>query len=595
MDDQFVTSAAEVPPGRAPTPEPSEDAARDRLSQALTALAGVQLELEQERRSRLETQALFDLVLGAMSDAVVLVDTQGRVSRVNQAAAELTGRSPEDLHGRPVTDALGPGVPATPWQVFERSPRGHLAFEAKVPAPDGRLLPVSVSCSLLRDPTGKVLGAVYAARDLSETQHLVHQLGQAEARWRLLAELGDLLGRQLDPNESLEETCRWLARATNSGVAVILVTGLTVERAVGWPPEGTVAEHLASLEARPLERGSALWTAVQASRTVHAPTLQPDFPLLRRDGAPEGVRSAVLVPLVARSTSLGALLVHTSEPDGIRQRALVEQAAARVALALANAQLREALSHFEASQEAARFREELMAAVSPAMQTPLAVMLGSIKALEVGGDLGARDRARLYERMSRRGAQLRRLVQQFLDYSRLEAGRPIVVRPTLADVGAAIVQAEADVGERRPVHVDVPAGLPPAFVDVDRLDQVLTNLISNAIKFSPPGSPISIAARAGTDTVEVTVADQGRGMSPADLACVFEKYHRGAGADGTPGTGLGLYVSQAVLQAQGGRIVASSRLGEGSRFTVVLPRHPPAAAQGVGATGAVAPASETSR
>ena len=116
--------------------------------------------------------------------------------------------------------------------------------------------------------------------------------------------------------------------------------------------------------------------------------------------------------------------------------------------------------------------------------------------------------------------------------------------------------------------------VPPAFVDPDRLNQVLSNLVSNAVKFSPADAPISVRARASEEAVEIAVIDRGRGMDEAELEQAFLKFQRGAGAAGTRGTGLGLYVSRSVVEALGGRLEAESRPGHGSRFTVVLPLHP---------------------
>ena len=550
---------------------------RERLAQTMAALSDVQLELEQERRLRSETQALFELVLGAMSDAVVLVDARGKVWRVNHSATRLTGLTSDDLIGRTVDSIFGGAVPATPWDVLERNGEGRLrAFEATVTGGAG-FHPVSLSCSVLRDATGKVMGAVYAARDLSETHHLVHELEEAEARWRMLAELGDVLSRELDPQQSLPDVCRWLAQSTGCGVAIVLGSGPTVDAVVMWPEDADGAPTFAGLTGRPMERGTALWAAAQERRTVHAATLPPDFPLVSSQRRLDRARSAAVVPLVARDATLGALVVYAAEPDAVSERvlALLEEVSARVALALANGQLREALTHLVAEREAAAFREELLAGVSHDMQTPLAVLVGSIEALQKGDDSAPEWRSRLYSAMSRQGSQLRRLIQQFLDYSRLEAGRPIVLRAQPTDVRAALVRVQADVGPRRPVIVAAPADLPTAYVDPDRLDQVLSNLSSNAVKFSPEGEPVTLTARGTPDTVEIVVADRGRGMSPTDLARVFDKFHRGKGASGTSGTGLGLYITKAVVEAQGGQLTASSRQGEGSRFTVVLPRHPP--------------------
>lgn len=546
----------------------------DGLAQALLTLADIQRQLGREERSRVETQALFDLVLNALPEAVVLTDVRGRISNANEAAVRLAGRGTQELAGSELSAVLAGDVPQTPWHVFDRSPASPVVLDADFLGLADEVIPVSVSCSLLRDTGGRVFGAVYAARDLRQTHRLVRQLEQAEARWRLIAELGDLLGRQLDPRESLEETCRWLGRSTDAGVAVILTNELVVERVEAWPVAGPLTEQLADLVRRPLHEASALYAAIRSSRTVHAATLQADFPLLNEKGVPPGVGSAVVVPLAARNLRLGALLVYTGDAEGVRQRALVEQAAARVALALANSQLREAVSWFEAAQESARFREELMAGVSHDMQTPLAVLLGSIKALQNGGDLDTSTRAKLYERMARRGVQLRHLVQQFLDFSRLGAGKPIVVRPVLTDVTELLTRVRADLDSRRPVSLDVSPALPPAFVDPDRLDQVLTNLVSNALKFSPSGSPLRLAARVRGESMEITVTDRGQGITAADMELIFEKFHRGSRASDIPGTGLGLYVSRAIVEAQGGELLVTSRLGQGSRFTVVLPLKP---------------------
>lgn len=525
--------------------------------------------------------ALVDLVLGAMPDAVVLVDEAGTIAKANQAAARLAALGAGELVGRSPQALFGERAPATPMQVFERAQDGRFVFETRIDdRPDGTPVPLSVTCAPLRDEAGKVVGAIYAGRDLTETRQLVARLEQAEARWRLIAQLGDLLGRQLDPRESLAETCRWLSRSTGAGVAVILASHLTVDRVVAWPRDTAVVERLERLVGQPLEPGSALYEAVQGLQTAHAPVLSADLPLLDHLGELDGVASAAIVPLVARKSTLGALLVHSGEPGGVRQRALVEQAADRVALALANSELRLAVSRFEADEEAATFREELLAAVSHDMQTPLAVMLGSIRALEAGEDLSPRERGHLYERMGRRGLQLRQLVQQFLDYSRLGAGRPVVVHPEITDIRFALTRLEADIAGRRPLEFSMPNDLPAVWVDPDRLDQVLANLMSNALKFSPPGSPVAVRARATKDTVEIEVADRGQGMSPSDLSKVFQKFHRGAGTDDVPGTGLGLYVSKALLEAQHARLLAASTPGHGSRFTIVLPRRAPPDAGG---------------
>ncbi len=397
------------------------------------------------------------------------------------------------------------------------------------------------------------------------------------ATGRMALDLGRHLEKALGPEQALREATRWVAESLGLPVAVVLAHDEIMEEVFEWPADGALAAHLTPLLPGAPEEGTVLGRVVQEKQSVHVPVIGAGFALFDRSGPPRHLRSIAAVPLTAPGGAVGVLVLHSAVPAAIGPGvvAAVEELAALLGLLVANSHLRQVVSVMQSAQEGARLREELLAALSHDMQTPLAVLLGSVKALQQFDDLAPKHRAGLYEGMARRGGQLQRLVEQFLDYSRLEAGRPIEARPSSTDVGAAIARLESDMGWRRPLALAVPDDLPPAFVDPDRLNQVLANLISNALKFSPVGSPISVTARADDDVVQVVVEDRGRGMSPAELEEAFLKFHRGSGARDTPGTGLGLYVSRAVIEAQGGQLSADSELGRGSRFTLVLPRRPP--------------------
>jgi PAS domain S-box-containing protein len=545
--------------------------ADERLVQALRELAEVQIELDQERVRRLEVEALFDEVLGAMSDALFLVDPRGLVWRVNGAAERLVGRRAEEMIGRGLEIVLGPDVPATPWEIFERDPSGQVqALDASIRHGGGETVPVSLSCAVIREPGGKVTGAVYAARDVSQTHRLLRELEAAESRWRLLADVGDLLSEEIHPQEALPHVCRRMSEATGLGCAVLLVSEGVVDRAVVYAGGHASASAVGGVEGGSLPAGTALAGAVREGRVVHASSVPDGFPLLGTDRAP---RSAAIAPLEAKGASMGAMMLFGDRPGEVRPEAvqLLEQVAARIGLALANARLRESLAELEAAREAARSREDMLAGISHDMKTPLAVLASLIDVLQTEAGQRPVARREIYQAMQRQAQRLRALLQQFLDYSRLEVGRPLEVRTRPTDVAAATERVVATWGGDRAIEVDVPPGIPPVLADPDRLDQVLANLLSNAVKFSPPGAPVRIEARSADQAVEISVIDRGRGISPADQALLFHKFHRGTGARGTEGTGLGLYITRALVEAQGGRITVASREGEGSRFTVTLP------------------------
>ena len=139
-----------------------------RLAQGLAELAEAQLQLDGERLRRQDSEALFDRVFSAMADAFLLVDPRGEVSRANQAAVRLTALRLEDLVGKHPAEIFGPSVPASPWELFRRAPGGTLeSIDAYVDRRGDGAQPVSVSCAAIQDTSGKVVGAVYAARDIS--------------------------------------------------------------------------------------------------------------------------------------------------------------------------------------------------------------------------------------------------------------------------------------------------------------------------------------------------------------------------------------------------------------------------------------------
>lgn len=224
-------------------------------------------------------------------------------------------------------------------------------------------------------------------------------------------------------------------------------------------------------------------------------------------------------------------------------------------------------------RRATRARAELLASASHEMQTPLAVMLGLVNSVRTEPDMPSDERARMYSTMRRQTLLLRHQVRQFLDYTWMKSGRPLTVSPRAADVLPIVedvVEVQSSFGL---IEIETEEALPPAQVDPDRLHQVLMSLVSNAVKFSPAGSPARISVCSGDESVEISVSDRGPGIEPEELRSLFDEDSAGEGPEGTePGSGLGLYLARSLTEPQGGRINVTSRAGEGSCFTIVLPR-----------------------
>ncbi len=224
-------------------------------------------------------------------------------------------------------------------------------------------------------------------------------------------------------------------------------------------------------------------------------------------------------------------------------------------------------------------RRDLLANVSHELRTPLAAIKAMVETLEDGAledPPAARD---FLARVHRETDGLSHLVEELLQLSRIESGqdklRLAAVRP--ADLIAATTERLAPLADRAGVELratgepDVPAVL----ADRERVAQVLVNLIHNALKFTPPGGQVRIAASEGQGEVVFSVADTGVGIAEEDLPRLFERFYKADRARASGGTGLGLAIAKHIVQAHGGRIwAASAGPGQGATFSFSLPQAP---------------------
>lgn len=220
---------------------------------------------------------------------------------------------------------------------------------------------------------------------------------------------------------------------------------------------------------------------------------------------------------------------------------------------------------------AARSREELIAGASHEILTPLAVLTGLVGRLSSDVALDPARRDQVHAAMRRELTQLRHLVRQFLDYTRLKADRSLAVTPRPTDVRPLLEEVAEAFSPHGDVRVDVDDSLREAHADGDRVHQMLMSLVSNAVKFSPPGTPVTISARGANGMVEVSVADRGQGIPREVLPGLFDELRRGPAAEGPGGAGIGLYICRVLAEAQHGEVTVESEEGAGSRFTIRLP------------------------
>ena len=282
-------------------------------------------------------------------------------------------------------------------------------------------------------------------------------------------------------------------------------------------------------------------------------------------------------PLRAGKGILGVLAVAGEGDAELRSpdhRRVLEALAAQVATALERVRLAEEARRAQLASEAERLYTVLLNSVSHGLRTPLAAIIGALSALARTGH-GPKDPQwrELLETCCEEAQRLNRLVGNLLDITRLQAGRPQLLLEwcDLEEVVNHALEQMAPYIKDRPVHVRTDPGLPLVRADHGLMAQVLINLLDNAVKYSPPGSPIEIALQKEQDEVWVQVADRGYGIPEQHRERVFEKFYRVEQPGSPPGTGLGLAICKAAVEAHGGRIWLEARPGGGTTVTFALP------------------------
>jgi len=223
-------------------------------------------------------------------------------------------------------------------------------------------------------------------------------------------------------------------------------------------------------------------------------------------------------------------------------------------------------------QQAEALRRSLMADIAHELRTPLTVMQGNLRALLDGVyPLEAAEIATLYDETR----LLSRLVDDLRELALADAGQLSLALSDwapaeLLERAAAQFAAGAE-AEQISLTVTVPAGLPPVRADADRAAQVVRNLVANALRHTPEGGQITLAAEAAAGGVRFGVRDTGVGIAPEDLPYVFERFYQADKARARGGSGLGLAIAKAWVEAMGGAIGAHSQLGQGSEFWFTLP------------------------
>ena len=316
------------------------------------------------------------------------------------------------------------------------------------------------------------------------------------------------------------------------------------------------------------------------------------------------VRSVLCVPLMAQGRTLGIIYLDNRVKTGVFDDHHVEMLSAfanQAAVAIENARLYENLRksmeerirlqqelHEKETQrlaleEADRLKSDFIGFVSHELRTPLTTIRGYVQTLAVDPKMAFDTRTEFYEIIEAEADRMLDLINELLDSSRLEANRPITLNPRALQMRPLLERLARSQRfykfwtERHRMEVQIAEDLPEIEADEDKVHQIVANLLSNAIKYSPDGGLVSLRVKSSDSGIEIMVSDEGLGMNQDELLRLFGRYERMEREEikRIPGTGLGLFLTQRLVELHGGSIHATSETGKGSAFTVFLPNNPP--------------------
>ena len=427
-----------------------------------------------------------------------------------------------------------------------------------------------------------------AQADATSAQSKQVEAEVAQRRERLLSEASALLARSLDYNANIEALVRFLVPALADWCLIDIVA--TIEPEIIRLAATFVAHTDKTKEAfchemvrrRPpdphFDHGVPHVVRTGQSE-IHPDVTNADWistalgieypPLLRDLDA----RSYMCVPLKGRGGVVGAITFIYSDSGrryGLADLEFAENFAWRAAAAIDNARL------YEEAQKAIRVRDDLLGIVSHDLRNPLGLIILNTASLLKRPEqvqLSAAARKQI-ERIQRSAERMTRLIQDLLDSASIEAGHLSIERRLVAVVPVVneAIEAFEPLARAKTLRLDLEFApdVSAVFADAARLQQILANLVSNAVKFTPEGGVINVGVEKQGEVVKFTVGDTGPGISEDELPHVFDRFWQARGTAGL-GTGLGLFISKGLVEIQGGKLWVESAVGRGTTFYFTLP------------------------
>lgn len=528
-----------------------------------------------------DSDSLYKRLVDTVDEyAIYAVSPAGRILTWNVGAERNVGYAASEIVGHDLTvlytaDDTAAGLPAS--HLVAAQEIGRLEFEGRRVKKDGTTFYASVAITALRSENGDVVALAHRMRDLTKVRIGSDDLRVSEERARLMIEsVKDYAIFMLDPSGRISTWNAGAARIKGYGAEEIIGKHFSIfypPDEAQWKPEEEL--QIALREGKYEEEGwrirkdgsrfmaSVVITPVRTSKGELAGYAKVTRDLTERRAAQEQAIAA------ARRLAIEEASREAAETRAREMRSLAEQLG-RQATELEKQSL--------AAEKANKVKAEFLAAMSHELRTPLNAIGGYAQLMEmgIGGRVTEEQKVHL-ERIRRSQQHLLAVINDILNFSKIEAGQldynigPVPLREVL-ETGASMVEPQA---RQKSIRVIIGACSADVTALADRLkvEQIVLNLVSNAMKFTPEGGEVELTAGIGSSGTWLSVRDTGIGISGSDLKMIFAPFVQVGRSLASPkeGTGLGLAISRDLAKAMRGDLTATSEQEVGSTFTLTLP------------------------
>lgn len=521
-------------------------------------------------------QAVLSAIVESSDDAIISKNLESTIISWNRGAERIFGYKEEEVLGKSIKILIPPSRLQEEDEILRQIRSGKKVdhFETIRLDKFGREIPISITVSPVKDNYGNIVGASKIARDISEQVKAQREIERNAENLELLNSIGKLILGNLDANSLLQQVTDATTKITGAAFGAFFYNTTDVD---GDPfllytlsgMSKTAFEQLGMSK-----RTDVFKTGFEGTKGIRVDDLKTDpmyevlDPELDLELPDFEVRSYLAVPVVSSSGQVvGALLFGHPEPGVFKaeHEDIIGSIAAQAAIALENSRLFEEVKALNAK------KDEFIALASHELKTPLTTIKGYLQLIS------KKDQDKIakmfIDKTLTQVGKLSSLISDLLDVSKIEAGKLQFnsEKLDLRDLLEEVMETFPYTNNTHKILFELPQEKSIVLGDRQRIEQVLINLLTNAIKYSPKADKVYVRINNENERVTVRIKDEGVGLKEEHLSKIFNRFYRAEGVGRVSGLGIGLYLTKEIIERHHGEIHVTSEYGKGSEFYFSLP------------------------